>query len=139
MTITTVPATEKNYGSRGILALAGIVAIAIAATILLAPGAFYSGYGIDVAGNPTLANELKAPSGALLVAGIVMFAGVVRRSWLAPALATAAIVYLSYGFGRFISIALDGMPHTGMVSAAVIEVVIGALCANALLRIRRSE
>ena len=138
MTTSALPATGNLYGPRSILAMASLVAIAIAATILFAPGAFYSGYGIDIAGNPTLANELKAPSGALLVAGLLMFAGVVRRDWVVPALATASIVYLSYGFGRITSIALDGIPHSGMISATAIELVIGCVCAAALLRSRRA-
>ncbi len=128
---------RKLYVSRTILALAGLIAVAIAATILFAPGAFYAGYGINLSGNPTLANELKAPSGMLLVTGLIMFAGVARREWVVPSLATASVVYLSYGVARVISIALDGVPHSGMVSAAVIELVIGAICLAALLSGKR--
>lgn len=139
MTTATMTVSDKLYVSRGILGVSGLIAIGIAATILFAPGAFYAGYGIDVAGNPTLANELKAPSGALLVAGFLMFAGVIRRNWVVPALATATLVYLSYGFGRLLSIGLDGMPHSGMVAAAIIEIVIGAICLVALQRVRCTQ
>ena len=139
MTTETRPVHSNQLVSRSILGLAGLVAVGIATTILFTPGAFYGGYGIDVMGNPTLANELKAPSGALLVAGLLMFFGVIRRDWLLPSLAIAVIVYLSYGFGRLLSIGLDGVPHSGMVAAAVIEFVIGAVCLSALHHVRRVQ
>jgi len=122
-----------------ILFLSGLVAVAIAATILVAPDVFYAGYGIEVGGNATLANELKAPAGALLVAGLLMFAGVFRSGLAMVSLATATAVYLSYGLGRALSIAIDGLPHSGMVSAAVIEIAIGAICLVTLLFVRRTS
>ena len=125
--------------TRAVLFISGLVAVAIAATILFTPDAFYAGYGIEVGGNATLANELKAPAGALLVAGLLMFAGVFRSALAVPSLATATAVYLSYGLGRVLSIAVDGLPHSGMVSAAVIELVIGAVCLATLLHTRRAK
>ncbi len=128
-----------SAATRVVLFLSAFVAVAIAATILVAPDAFYAGYGIEVGGNATLANELKAPAGALLVAGLLMFAGVFRSSLAVISLATATAVYLSYGLGRVMSIAIDGLPHSGMVSAAVIELVIGAVCLVTLLHVRRAN
>jgi hypothetical protein len=125
--------------TRVVLFLSAVVAVVIAATILVAPDAFYAGYGIDVGGNATLANELKAPAGALLVAGLLMFAGVFRLDFAVISLATATAVYLSYGLGRVMSIAIDGLPHSGMVGAAVIELVIGAVCLATLLHVRRAN
>ena len=126
-----------THTARLVLFGSGLVAVAIAVTILFAPVAFYAGYGIDVTGDATLANELKAPAGALLVAGLVMFAGVFRRELAVASLTTAAVVYLSYGLSRVTSIAIDGMPHSGMVNAAGVELVIGAICLMTLLRVRQ--
>ena len=129
----------EQFATRTILLLSGLIAVAIAGTILLAPDAFYAGYGIEVGGNATLANELKAPAGALLVAGLLMVAGVLRSSIAVLSLATATAVYLSYGLGRVLSIAVDGMPHSGMVIAAGIELVVGAICLVTLLHARRTS
>lgn len=126
-------------GARLVLAFSGLVAVAIAATILAAPQAFYGSYGIDVVGNATLVNELKAPAGTLLIAGLLMFAGVFRPRFAVVSLATATVVYLSYGLSRVLSIAVDGIPHSGIVSAAGIEVVIGAVCLLTLLHYRRVD
>ena len=123
--------------ARLVLFGSGMVAVAIAVAILFAPAAFYAGYGIDVSGDATLANELKAPAGALLVAGLVMFAGVFRRELAVVSLTTAAVIYLSYGLSRVTSIAIDGMPHSGMLSAAGVELVIGAICLLTLLQVRQ--
>ncbi len=133
-----IAALRGSHTTRLVLFLSALIAVAIAGTILIAPDAFYAGYGIEVVGNATLANELKAPAGALLVAGLVMFAGAFRQRFAMVSLMTATIVYLSYGAARVLSIAVDGMPHNGMVSAAAIEIVIGAVCLMTLLQAPRS-
>ena len=120
-----------------ILLPSGIIAVVIAGTILFAPEALYAGYGIDVSGNATLANELKAPAGMLLAAGLLMFAGVFRSQLAVVSLATAAVVYLSYGLSRLTSMAIDGLPHSGLVGAAGVELIIGVVCLLTLLQVRR--
>jgi hypothetical protein len=118
------------------LLVSGLVAIGIAGTILLAPEMFYTPYGIEVGGDATLVNELKAPAGPLLAAGLLIFAGVFRTDITKVSLTTAAVVYLSYGLSRLLSMAMDGLPGSGLVSAAGIELGIGAVCLLALLRVR---
>ena len=123
-----------NPGTRRLLLLlSGLVASGIAGMILFAPQAFYAGYGIDIAGNTDLTNELKAPAGALLVAGLLMVAGAFRTRLTFVSLATATVIYLSYGLSRVLSIGIDGMPHSSLVAAAIFEISIGALCLLALL------
>ena len=120
-----------------ILLSSALVAVSIAGTILFAPEAFYAGYGIDIGADATLMNELKAPAGALLIAGLLMFAGVFRTEFVGVSLTIASVVYLSYGLSRLLSMAIDGFPHSGLVSAAAIELGIGAVCLLALMRVRR--
>lgn len=127
------------YGTRGLLLASGLIAAGIAAMILFAPEAFYGGYGIDISANVSLANELKAPAGALLLAGLMMLAGVFRSEFTVPSLATASAVYLSYGLSRVLSMAIDGVPHSGLVSAAVIEIAIGVICFVDFTRYRKSN
>ena len=118
------------------LLVSGLVAVGIAGTILFAPEAFYAGYGIEIGGDVTLVNELKAPAGVLLAAGLLVFAGVFRTELVIVSLTTASVVYLSYGLSRILSMAMDGLPDDGLVSAAGIELGIGAACLLALLRAR---
>ena len=110
------------------LLLSGLVAVIIAITILLAPEAFYAGAGIEVVGDATLVNELKAPAGVLLAAGLLMLAGIFRADLAKVSLVTASVVYLSYGFARLSSMALDGLPDGALIGAASIELFIGIAC-----------
>jgi len=118
----------SSYATRGLLLASGLIAASIAAMILFAPNAFYEGYGIEIGANVSLGNELKAPAALLLLAALIMLAGVFRSEFAIPSLATATAVYLSYGLSRILSIAIDGVPHSGLVSAAVIEIAIGGVC-----------
>ena len=76
--------TDKNenvsrlgsYMIKGLLLVSGLIAVGIAVAILFMPDAFYAGYGIDTGANVSLANELKAPAGMLLIAGLLVLAGV---------------------------------------------------------------
>lgn len=118
---------------RLVLLMAGMVAMGIAVTILFAPEAFYAAYGIELAGNTNLTNELKAPAGVLLVAGLLMLAGVFRAQLTNVSLTAAAAIYLPYGLSRLLSISIDGVPDSGLVGAAVFEIAVGAVCLLALL------
>lgn len=118
---------------RSILVVSGLLAIGIASTIFATPGAFYAAYEIEVAGNISLINELKASAGVLFLAGLVMLAGVFMTKLSVAALATGALVYLAYGSSRLLSIAVDGLPHSALVSAAGLEIIIGAICVLVLL------
>lgn len=134
MRIDKRKALNGSFITKLTLLVSGLVAIGIAGTILFAPELFYAGYGIEVEGDTTLVNELKAPAGALFVAGLLIFAGVFRTEFVKVSLATASVVYLSYGLSRLLSMAIDGLPHSGLVSAAGVELGIGAACVLALLR-----
>jgi hypothetical protein len=122
--------------TKGLLLASGLLAAGIAATILFAPGAFYSGYGIDIGSNVNLTNELKAPAGVLLLAGSVMLAGVFRTRFAILSLAAATAIYLPYGSSRLLSMAIDGVPDIALVSAAILEITIGVACLFSLMRFR---
>ena len=55
---------------KGLLLIAGTLLILISLSILLSPQDFYAASGIEVTGNTSLLNELKAPAGLLFVAGL---------------------------------------------------------------------
>lgn len=126
------------YVTKGLLLTSGLLAAGIAAMILFAPDAFYTGYGIDIGSNVNLANELKAPAGVLLIAGLLMLTAVFRVELIVPSLATATAIYLSYGLSRLSSMAIDGVPNGGLVIAAVLEITIGLACLARLMRLRRA-
>ena len=116
------------YVTKGLLLTSGLLAAGIAAIILFAPDAFYAGYGIDIGSNVNLTNELKAPAGVLLVAGLLMLTGVFRVKLAVLSLTIATVIYLSYGLSRLLSMAIDGVPNTALVMAAVLEIAVGVAC-----------
>ena len=118
----------RSYRVKGLLLISGLLAAGIAAAILFAPDAFYAGYGIDTRSDVSLANELKAPAGMLFMAGLLMLVGVIRAELTVTSLGTASLIYLSYGLSRLLSMVVDGIPHSGLVSAAVLEIAIGVIC-----------
>jgi hypothetical protein len=128
----------SSYVIKALLLISGLLAAGIAATILFAPDAFYAGYGIDASSNVSLANELKASAGMLLIAGLLMLAGVIRTELAVASLGTATVTFLSYGLSRLLSMAIDGVPHSGLVSAAALEIAIGGICLIAFMRLRKS-
>jgi hypothetical protein len=122
-----------------VLLVSGISAIGIACAILFAPEVFYATYGIELGSDANLVNELKAPSGALLAAGVLMLAGIFNSELAFVSTATAAAVYLSYGLARLSSIAIDGFPNGALITAASFELIIGTACALALFHFRNTE
>jgi hypothetical protein len=125
--------------NRRVLLLSGIVVVGIASAILVAPDAFYTSYGIQLGGDPSLTNELKAPAGGLLFAGVMILAGSIRTRFVALSMATAAAVFLSFGLSRFLSMIIDGVPHDGLVSAAIVEVAMGTICLLSLVSCHRQS
>ena len=130
---------RANIMRRLVLLLSGLTAAAIAAAILFLPELFYASYGIEVAGDTALQNELKAPAGLLLAGGSVMLLGAFRAEWTTHALVATAVIYLSYGFSRCLSFALDGMPAGGLFEAALFEIAIGIVALLALIPETRSR
>ena len=111
------------------LTLASLTALAIGGFILLSPTAFYAIYDLTLPDTPSLFSDLRATAAGLTVAGGLLAAGVVWRDLTRIAAGFGAALFLAYAAGRGLSLMLDGAPHPGMIEAAVIELVLGAVCA----------
>ncbi len=111
-----------------LLFVAGALLILIGASISASPIDFYASNGIDLGSNVSLLNELKAPSGFLLVAGLFVFGAIFVQRLADSAMLLAALIYLSYAASRFASMVFDGVPAEGLVQAAVLEAAVGLAC-----------
>jgi hypothetical protein len=116
------------------LGIAGITAFSIGAFILIAPQAFYAGYGIVLGPDPSLLSEMRAPGAGLAALGTIMLAGLFRAAVAPVALAASMTVYIAFPVGRLVSLAVDGMPSSSVIGALVIEVVIAGLLLAAFRR-----
>lgn len=124
---------------RIVLILSGLIAAGIGGAILLNPTAFYATNGIDLGGNVSLLNEVRAAGGALLAVGILIISGAFVASLTYTSAVVAALFYLSYGVSRILSFAMDGMPSEGLVQAAALEIFIGVVCLVALSKFRVNQ
>lgn len=131
--------STSTYINRALLFASGLLAAGIAASILIVPDSFYASYGIEIGKNTDLTNELKAPSGGLFVAGILMLLGAVKPAHAKLSLTVGAVIFLSYGLSRLLSFALDGMPNSALVNATILELALGVMCALGLARLRPEQ
>ncbi|MEL7541792.1 MAG: DUF4345 domain-containing protein [Pseudomonadota bacterium] len=109
------------------LAIAGAVAAAIGAAILFAPHSFFAANHIMLGTDPNLMSEIRAPGGLLLVAGVFVIAGAFISRLTRVSLMVAAIGFGAYGASRLVSVALDGVPSSALLSAMVVELVLALL------------
>jgi len=119
---------KNKMGEKVVLFLAGIIADGIGLAAGLWPIAFYASSGIFLGDNISLLSEVRAPAMVLTVSGLIMLAAVMASKFRAFALAVAAVLYLSYGGGRLLSLAMDGVPHFNLLAAMVLEIGVGLLC-----------
>ena len=116
-----------------LLLVAGALLLLVATSILAAPIDFYASNGIELGADPSLLNELRAPAGFLLAAGLFVVTAAFVRRLAETATLLAAMIYLSYAGSRFVGMLLDGLPAEGLVQAAVLEAAVGLACLAFLL------
>jgi hypothetical protein len=119
-----------------LLLVSGALLILVGTFILASPVDFYASNNIELGANVSLLNELKAPAGFLLAAGVFMIGAIFVRGQADTALCLAALIYLSYAASRSTSMAFDGLPAAGLVQATALEAIIGLACLVVLM-IRR--
>ncbi len=120
-----------------ILFIAGLIGAGVGGAILFVPVAFYASSDIDLGGNITLLNELRASGSALLACGILIISGIFVAKLTFTSAVLSTLLYLSYGLSRILSMLIDGMPVAELVQAAVLEIVIGMACCFALIKYRK--
>ncbi|MEM9998414.1 MAG: DUF4345 domain-containing protein [Bacteroidota bacterium] len=114
-----------------LLAVAGLVLIALGVAILVVPHAFFATNGIVLGSDPSLLSEIRAPGALLAGCGLLVLRGVVQRRQTRSSLYVAVFVYGAFGAARLLSIALDGIPATSLLWATGIELGVAILCASA--------
>ena len=111
----------------GFLFLSGLLLVGIGAAILLMPESFHASNGIALGENASLLSEVRAPGGLLFASGLLIIGGSFRHKLRAQSVTLATLVYGTFGLARLLSMALDGVPSTGIVGATAIELIVAAL------------
>lgn len=125
--------TKLAKTQKVLLLLSGGLLILVGVYILLSPVDFYASNQIELGANVSLLNELKAPAGLLLAAGVFMIGAIFARRQADTALWLATLIYLSYAVSRSVSMAIDGIPAVGLIQAAALEAILGVACLAVLM------
>ena len=121
------------------LMLSGLIGVYVGIEILFFPIAFYATSGIDVAGDVSLLNEVRASGGALLLSGIIIILGAFLPRLAFTSILISTVLYLSYGFSRVVSMVIDGRPADILVYVSALEIAIGLVCALMLAKFLKYE
>lgn len=135
--VTPAAVVRRSTFATGVLATGSLIALGIGAAAFAAPVPFYEQYGIELAGDASALNETRAAGAAVLALGALIGVGAVRPRWAAASAVAGAAVFSAYGLARLFSAVVDGAPASGLISAAVVEVVIGGDCLAAWMWLRR--
>lgn len=123
-----------TFLEKSALGFAGLTAVGIGGYILAAPHVFFASYGILLGDDASLLSELRAPAAGLLVFGVLMLAGIWRRSMAQVAKAAALTVFLAFPAGRIIGLVVDGWPSGPIIGALIFELAVAVLCVVAFSR-----
>lgn len=122
----------KTIIARLILAFSGVLLLVIGGALLTAPQQFLATSGVEIAADPSLLSELKAPGALLIIAGLVLLTGSIQVRFANFALTTGVLVFGGYGLARLLSMLVDGLPSHSLIIATAIELALAV--AMALLR-----
>ena len=84
--------TNLAKTQKALLLVAGALLILVSIFILASPGVFYASNNIELGANVSLLNELKAPAGLLLAAGLFIIGAIFARRQADTALWLAALM-----------------------------------------------
>lgn len=74
-----------------------------------------------------LVNEVRGVGMVMLLGGIVALLGAIRQNFRETAFVVVTVIFAGVILGRSISFFIDGMPHSGVLRAAIAEGVLAAL------------
>lgn len=106
------------------LTIAGLIGLFVGGSLLFFPAQLQADNGI-ILSSASHFSEARAPGAAIFCTAILAFISVFRISWRQTALILMALFFLAYGFGRLLSLFLDGMPTQGLFYAMIGELIMG--------------
>ncbi|MEM6347950.1 MAG: DUF4345 domain-containing protein [Bacteroidota bacterium] len=107
------------------LIISGLLLTFIGGVTLLMPVEMKTGSGIEVAGNISVLNDIRASSALLLSLAILNLLGAFSQKLKFSASLVSSILFLALGTGRVLSILIDGMPVEGLLGATLLEFILG--------------
>jgi len=130
----TVTSADESRVFKGILIVLALTLLVFGGWRLVDPIGFYAFSGLELPDDAGLLSEVRGAGGIIMVSGLVVGLGAVRRDWSRTSVLLAAVVFLSLGLGRLVGIALDGSPGAEVIQGMAIELVLGGLALFAFFK-----
>lgn len=109
------------------LALSGLLLLMVGMARLSNPIKNYAkNSGISIANDVDLLNEVRGTSAVMLIGAIVVLLGIFVPEVTLTSHVIAALLFLGFAVGRFVSITADGQPNKKIKQGIVFELVLGA-------------
>lgn len=109
------------------LVISGLLLTFIGGATLLMPVEMKASAGIDISGNISVLNDIRAMSALLLGIALISLTGALSKKLSYTAALMSTLTFLTLGIGRAISIFSDGDPVDGLVKATILEFVLGII------------
>ncbi|WP_445721754.1 DUF4345 domain-containing protein [Flavobacterium sp.] len=129
----------KNIFIKVLLIISGIIGIWVGYSLLFSTVAFEATAGINLGKDINLLSELRAPSGLLLVGGVLIILGAFYSKLTFTSILLSCLIYLSYGFSRLVSIIFDGFPSESLQIALITEFLVGLTSLFVLIRFNSKQ
>lgn len=108
-----------------ILFLSGLLLLGTGIALTFIPVEFNASNGVDLGGNISVLSDIRAAATVLLLGGLLIIIGVFIPKLTFTSSVIAVLLLLGYGFGRALSLGLDGMPAHALLIATIFEFVLG--------------
>lgn len=109
------------------LILSGLLLAFIGSATLFIPVDIKANSGIDIAGQINVINDTRASGALFLGIAILLLSGTFMKRLRYTSSILAPLLFITLGFGRLLSILIDGMPVDGLFKATILEFVLGAI------------
>jgi len=109
------------------LSISGLLLIYGGTSRVINPIKYYlKNTGIKLENEVNLLSEARGMSSVMMFGGIIIVSGIFIPELTITSFAVAILLFLGYGFGRSLSIFLDGKPNKLLIQGFISEIVLGS-------------
>ncbi len=108
------------------LSISGLLLIFGGTTRIINPIKYYlKNTGIKLNDEVNNLSEARAVGSVMTLGGIIMLLGTFVPELTITSFVVAILIFLGFGFGRSLSVALDGKPNKLLIQGLIVEIVLG--------------
>ena len=107
------------------LIVSGLLLTFIGGATLIKPVFMKGNAGIDIAGQISVINDIRASGAFILAIALLSLLGAFMKRLTYTSVVALFTLFIALGIGRLVSILIDGMPVEGLLHATVLEFVLG--------------